>query len=62
MSDVEVEQQLLSEQAGGDSHPDVELPDVPLPDVPLPNVPLLNVPLPDVPLHEVRKDGSVGET
>jgi hypothetical protein len=45
-SDVDVDQQLLIESAGGDS----------LPDVPLPNVPL-----PDVPLPEARPDGSVGE-
>jgi len=65
-SDVDVEQQLPGESAGGDSLPDVPLPDVPLPDVPLPDVPLLDVPLPDVPLpdvplHEARPDGSVGE-
>jgi len=45
-SDVDVDQQLLIESAGGDS----------LPDVPLPNVPL-----PDVPLPEACPDGSVGE-
>jgi hypothetical protein len=50
-SDVDVEQQLLSEWAGGDGHPNVPLPNVPLPDVPLP----------DVPRHEVGPDGSVGE-
>jgi len=55
-SDVDVEQQLPSESAGGDS-----LPDVPLPDVPLPNVSLHDVPLPEVPLPEARTDGSVGE-
>ena len=65
-SDVDVEQQLLGESAGGDSLPDVPLPDVPLPDVPLPDVPLPDVPLPDVPLPDVplpeaRPDGSVGE-
>ena len=75
-SDVDVEQQLLGESAGGDGLPDgplpdvpipdVHLPDVPLPDVPLPDVPLLNVPLPDVPLPDVplpeaRPDGSIGE-
>jgi len=70
-SDVNVEQQLLGESAGGDSLPDFPLPDVPLPDVPLPDVPLLDVPLPDVPLPDVplpdvprpeaRPDGSVGE-
>jgi len=65
-SDVDVEQQLLGESAGGDGHPDgplpdVLLPDVPLPDVPLPDVPLPDVPLPDVPLPEARPDGSVGE-
>jgi hypothetical protein len=45
-SDVDVDQQLLIESAGGDSLPDVPLPDVPLPDVTLP---------------EARPDGSVGE-
>ena len=55
-SDVNVNQQLLIQSAGGDSLSDVPLPDVPLPDVPLPDVPL-----PDVPLPEVRPDGSVGE-
>jgi len=54
--DVDVDQQLLIESAGGDSLPDVPLPDVPLPDVSLPDVPLANVPLP-----EPRPDGSVGE-
>jgi len=44
--DVDVEQQLLGESAGGDSLPDVPLPDVPLPDVPIP---------------EARPDDSVGE-
>jgi hypothetical protein len=60
-SDVDVEQQLLGESAGGDSLLDVPLPDVPPPDVPLPDVPLPDVPLPDVPLPEARPDGSVGE-
>ena len=70
-SDVDVEQQLLGELAGGNSLPDGPLPDIPLPDVPLPDVPLPDVPLPDVPLPdvllpdvplpEVRPDGSVGE-
>ena len=64
--DVDVEQQLLGESAGGDSLPDVSLPDVPLPDVPLqdvslPDVPLPDFPLRDVPLLEARPDGSVGE-
>jgi len=45
-SDVDVDQQLLIESAGGDS----------LPDVPLPNVHLPNVPFP-----EARPDGLVGE-
>jgi len=35
-SDVDVDQQLLIESAGGHSLPDVPLPDVPLPDAPLP--------------------------
>jgi len=62
-SDVDVEQQLLGELAGGDGLtdgplpgvplPDVPLPDVPLPDVPLPGVPLPDVPLPDFPLPDV---------
>jgi len=65
-SDVDLEQQLLGESAGGDSLPDVHLPDVSLPDIPppdvtLPDVPLPDVPLPDVPLPEARLDGSVGE-
>jgi hypothetical protein len=55
-SDVDVDQQLLIESAGGDSLPDFPLPNVPLPDVPLPDVPL-----PDVPLPEARPAGSVGE-
>jgi len=64
--DVDEEQQLLGELAGGDNLPDgplphVPLPDIPLPDVPLPNVPLPAVHLPDVPLTEVRPDGLVGE-
>jgi len=50
-SDVDVDQQLLIESAGGDSLPDVPPPDVPLPDVPLPHVP-----------HPAAlPDGSVGE-
>jgi len=65
-ADVDVEQQLLGQLAGGDGLPDgplpdVRLPDVPLPDIPLPDVPLPDVPLPDVPLPEARPDGSVGE-
>jgi len=60
-SDVNVEQQLLGESAGGDSLPDGPLPDVPLPDVPLPDVPLPDVPLLDGPLHEACPDGPVGE-
>jgi len=55
-SDVEVDQQLLSESAGGHS-----LPNVPLPNVPLPIVPLPNVPLPNVTLPEACPDVSVGE-
>ena len=49
--DVDVDQQLLGESAGGDRLPDVPRPDVPLPDVPLP----------DVPPPEARPDGSEGE-
>jgi len=45
-SDVHVDQQMLSEPAGGKD---------------LPNVPLPNVPLPDASLPEARPDGSVGE-
>jgi len=70
-SDVDVEQQLPGESAGGDGLPDGPLPDVPLPDgslpdVPLPDVPRPDVPLPDVPLRDVPLpeaclDGSVGE-
>jgi len=60
-SDVDVEQQLLGESAGGNSLPDGSLPDVPLPDVLLPNVPLPDVPLPDIPLPDARLDVSVGE-
>jgi hypothetical protein len=66
ISDVDVEQQLLSESAGSNSllnvHlPDVPLPDVPLPDVPLPHVPLPDVPLPDLPLREACPEGLVSE-
>ena len=65
-SNVDVEQQLLSTLAGGDSLPDVPLPDVPLLDVPLPAVPLPVFPIPDVPLPDVllpeaRPDALVGE-
>jgi hypothetical protein len=48
-SDVDVEQQLLSKSAGGDSLPDVPFQSVPLPDVPLPDGHLPNVPLPQTP-------------
>jgi len=51
ISDVDVEQQLLSKSAGGDSVPDVPLPYVPLPDVPLH----------EVSLPEARPYTSVGE-
>jgi len=50
-SDVDVEQQLLRESAGGNNLSDIPLPDVPLPDVPLPNLSL----------HEAGLDGSVGD-
>jgi len=75
-TDVDVEQQLLVESAGGDSLSDVllsyvplpdvllldvTLPDVPVPDVPLSDVLLPDVPLPDVPHHEAPQHGSVGE-
>jgi len=59
-SDVDVEQQLLGESAGGNGLPDGPLPDVPHPDIPLPEVPHPDVTLPDVPLPEARPDGSVG--
>ena len=54
--DVDADQQLLGESAGGDS-----LPDVPLPDVPLLEDSLPDLPLPDVPLSEARPDGAVGK-
>jgi hypothetical protein len=54
--DVDVDQQLLIESAGGDSLPDIPLPDISLPDDPLPNDPL-----PNVPLSEALPDGSVGK-
>ena len=60
-SDVDLEQQLLGELAGGYGLPDGPLPDVLLPDSPLPNVRLPDVPLPDVPLAEACPDDSVGE-
>jgi hypothetical protein len=65
-SDVNVDQQLLIESAGGASLPDVPLPAVSLPDVPLPDVPHPDVPLPDVRLHAVpppvaRPDVSVDD-
>jgi len=60
-SDVDVDQQLLIESAGGNNLPDIPLPDVSLPDVPVPDVPLPDVPLPDVPLPEASPDGLVGE-
>ena len=59
--DVDVDQQLQIDSAGGDSIPDVPLPDVTLPDVALPDVSLPDIPLPDVPLPEARPDGSEGE-
>jgi hypothetical protein len=49
--DVDVNEQLVIESAGGDSLSNVLLPDAPLPDVPLP----------DASLPEVHPDGSVGE-
>jgi hypothetical protein len=60
-SDVDVEQQLLGESAGGDTLPDVRLPDVPLLDVPLQDVPFPDGPLLHVPHPEARPDGSAGE-
>jgi hypothetical protein len=53
ISDVNVEQQLLSKWAGGDRLPDVCLSDVCLPDIPLPDVSLSDVPLPDFPRPDV---------
>ena len=50
-SEVDVDQQLHGESAGGDT----------LPNVLLPNVPLPNVPLPNVPLPQARPDGLLGE-
>jgi len=50
-SEVDVDQQLLGDVAGGES----------LPDIPLPDVPLSDVPLPYAPLPEARLDGPVGE-
>jgi len=50
-SDVDLNQQLLIELAGGDG----------LTDVPVRDVPLYDVPVPDVPLPKVCPDGSVGE-
>ena len=55
-SDVDVDQQLLGESAGGNSLPEIPLPDVPLPDVPFPDIPL-----PDVHLCGVCLHGSVCE-
>jgi hypothetical protein len=51
ISNVNLEQQLLVESAGGDSLPDLHLTVDSLQDVPVP----------DVPLPEVRPDGSAGE-
>ena len=59
--DVDVDQNLLIESAGGNSLPDIPLPDVLFPDVPLPDVPLPDVPVPAVPLPEACPEGSVGE-
>jgi hypothetical protein len=66
ISNVDVEQYLLGESAGGDSLPNVCHLDVPLsdlhpPDVHRPDIPLPAVPIPDVPLPEARPDGSVGK-
>jgi hypothetical protein len=55
-SDVDVEQQLLSNSAAGDVLPDCPLPNVRLPDVPLPNIPL-----PALSVPEARPNGTVGE-
>jgi hypothetical protein len=66
ISNVDVEQLLLGESAGGDRLPDVCLLDVPLSDLHPPNIHrtvilLPAVPIPDVPLPEARPDGSVGK-
>jgi len=42
-ADVDVEQHLLRDSAGGDGLPDSPLPDVYFPDVPLPDFPHLEV-------------------
>jgi hypothetical protein len=49
--DVDVDQQLLIQSAGGNSLPDVSLPGVPLP----------YVPFPDVSLSQAHLDGWVGK-
>ena len=53
--DVNVDQQLLSESAGGDS-----LPNVPLPDVPLPNVRLSEA-HPDISVCEEEPSPRIAE-
>ena len=60
-SDMDVDQQLRMESAGGNSLANVPFPDVTLPQVRLPDVPFPGVPLPDVPLPEARPDRSVGK-
>ena len=64
--DVDVEELLLGESAGGNSLSNgplvaVPFPDFPLSDIPLRDVPLSHVRLPNVPLSGVCPDGSVGE-
>jgi len=60
-SDFDVQQQLLSKSAGGDSLRDVHVRDVPLPDFSHPYIPPPDVPLPYVPVPEARPDVSVGK-
>jgi len=64
-SDVNVEQHLVGDPAGGDSLPedpvpDDHLPNHPLPVLPLPDVLLPDVPLPDVSLREAPPDCFAG--
>jgi hypothetical protein len=60
-SDVDVDQQLLSESAGSDCLLKVPLSNGALADVPVPDVPPPDVPVPVAPLSGVHPDGSVGE-
>jgi len=60
-TDVDVDQQLEIESAGGDSLTDVPLSNVPLLDISLPYVLLPDVVLPDVSLAEACPDSSASE-